>query len=171
MKLSNSNYDIVQEEWKAIDGFEGFYEVSNFGKIKSLERRVMNNGGLQRRHEKILKEHHGPTGHCLVVLCKDGKTYPRLVHRLVAVAFIPNPEDKPVVDHIDTNPMNNRIDNLRWVTTKENCNNELTRKHNSESKTGRVFSEEARRKMSEARKRYYKKIEKEKKDENVRQNI
>ena len=161
----------MQEIWKAIDGFEGMYEVSNLGKVKSLERKVMNNGGLQKRHEKILKENHSKTGHCMVVLCKDGIVYPKLVHRLVAFAFIQNPENKPVVDHIDTNPMNNRVDNLRWVTTKENCNNELTRKHNAESKTGRVFSEEARCKMSEARKRYYQKQKRREEDENVKQSI
>ena len=62
-----------------------------------------------------------------------------MVHRLVAEMFIPNPENKPVVDHIDTNPSNNRVDNLRWVTTQENCMNPLSRKKNSESKKGHPY--------------------------------
>ena len=125
--------------WKDIEGFEGKYQVSNFGEVKALERTVMNNGGVQRKHERILKQNTSSNRHAMVILCKDGKTYPKLVHRLVALAFIPNPENKPVVDHIDTNPYNNRVDNLRWATTRENCMNPLTRIHNSISKMGHPY--------------------------------
>lgn len=119
--------------WKSIKGFEGFYEVSNTGEVKALERLVENNGSPQHKHEKILKQ--GGTGrYKMVSLCKDGKVYPRTVHRLVAEAFIPNPDNKPNVDHIDTNPLNNNVDNLRWVTQSENGLNPLTRKNLSEAR-------------------------------------
>lgn len=162
------------EIWKDIAGFEGLYQVSNLGQVKALERLVTNNGGSQHKHEKILKQNRTVNARCVVVLCKDGKTYSWMVHRLVADAFIPNPENKPVVDHIDTNPFNNKVENLRWVTQKENCNNPLTKKHNSEAKMGhpywgrnhtdkekekisnglkgRTFSEKHRKKLSEAAK-------------------
>lgn len=145
-----------KERWAAIEGFEGLYEVSTFGRVKALERLVMNNGGLQRKHERILKASTS-SRHSQVILCKDGKTYPRLVHRLVAQAFIPNPDNKPVVDHIDTNPSNNRVENLRWVTTQENCQNPLTRLHGSQAKMGhpywgRPLTEEERNKISQANK-------------------
>lgn len=126
----------LEEIWKPIDGFEGLYEVSNMGRVKSLERYARNHSVLQKRPERILKTNIRNNARPMVVLCKNGKTYPRLVHRLVACAFLPNPENKPVVDHIDTNPANNCVDNLRWVTTQENCLNPLTRIHNSESKKG-----------------------------------
>ena len=168
----------MEEKWKAVDGFEGFYEVSNLGRVKALERLVENNGGMQRKHEKILKENRS-NGHAVVVLCRDKKTYPKFVHRLVAQAFIPNPEGKPVVDHLDTNALNNRVENLRWVTQQENCMNPLTREHNSKSKMGhrgylthhteaskqkmrekalgRIVSDETRKKLSERKKEYYRK--------------
>lgn len=171
----------MDEVWKAVDGFYGLYEVSNKGRVKALERTVMNNGGLQRKHEKILRINYSNNRHGQVVLCKDGKTYPRLVHRLVAIAFIPNSENKPVVDHIDTNPRNNCVENLRWVTVQENCLNPLTRINNSKSKMGHPFrgreltkeerakianalrgrklSEEHRKKLSEAHKNSPKAIE------------
>ena len=129
----------MQEEWKPIKGFEGLYSVSNFGNVKALERVVENNGGLQHKHERILKPNYNGANRGGVVLCKNGKTYPRAVHRLVAEAFIPNPDGKPVVDHIDTNVRNNHVDNLRWATVRENCLNPLTRVHNSESKKGHPF--------------------------------
>lgn len=123
------------EEWRAVEGFEGLYEVSNFGEVKALERYVENNGGMQHRSERILKPNL--TGrYSSVVLCKGGKIYPYLIHRLVAETFIPNPQGKPVVDHIDTITRNNVVSNLRWVTISENCMNPLTRKRNSASKTG-----------------------------------
>ena len=146
------------EEWKDIEGFEGLYQVSNTGKVKSLDRYVSMHGGLYHKKERILK--FGGTkknGHATVVLHKEKVGYPKLVHRLVAAAFVPNPDNKPVVDHIDTDLQNNNADNLRWVTQKENCNNPLTRKHGSQAKMGHQFwggphTEEAKKKISEAHK-------------------
>lgn len=143
------------EEWRSVVGYEGLYEVSSLGQVKALERLVMNNGGLQHKHERILKPHYD-RGYAMVVLCKEGKTKPSLVHRVVAEAFIPNPENKPNIDHIDTNPSNNNVDNLRWVTQKENANNPLSRINNSKSKIGHPnyrtepHSVEAREKISKA---------------------
>ena len=164
---------ILEEIWKDIDGFEGLYQISNLGRVKSLKRKVITkNGHYQGYNEKILKL--SKTNRC-VLLCKNGKIFPKLVHRLVAQAFIPNPENKPCVDHIDTDMKNNNVNNLRWVTQKENCLNPLTRKHNSLSKMGhkcylkhhsketreklsilkkgKKLSEEHKRKLSEAHKR------------------
>lgn len=149
----------MQEVWKSINGFEGLYEVSDLGNVKSLERvNYYPDGRIhQKKKEKFLKLKPNNKGYIMVVLCKDGKTYPRVVHRLVAEAFIPNPEGKPNIDHIDTNPTNNAVDNLRWVTQKENALNPLTRKNISESKKGhpywgRPLTEEEKKKISEARK-------------------
>ena len=145
------------ERWLSVVGFEGFYAVSENGVVKSLDRYFQNQGTTHHKKERLLKQNTNHTGHKVVVLCKDGKTYPRFVHRLVAEAFIPNPDNKPVVDHIDTNPSNNSVDNLRWVTTRENCMNPLTRVHNSESKMGHPcylshHTEETKRKLSELKK-------------------
>ena len=150
--------DDDDEIWKPVVGFEGLYEVSNFGRVKALERLVINNNGLQHKHERILKPNYSGDNRGDVILCKDGKKYPRKNYRLAAEAFIPNPENKPTVDHIDTNYKNNNINNLRWTTQQENVCNPLSRYHNSKSKMGhpayntKPLSEEARKKISEANK-------------------
>ena len=111
---------IQDEVWKDIEGYEGLYQVSNFGNIKSLPKVRHNGRGTYIQKEKILKPSNTSTGYKKIELCKDGKRKGFKVHRLVAIAFIPNPDNKPEVNHIDGNKINNNIDNLEWVTSSEN---------------------------------------------------
>ena len=132
----------MNEEWRQIQGYEGLYEVSNLGRVKSLKRGKCNN-------EKLLKLREGNRGgYLVVILYKDKKRTTYNVHKLVAMTFIPNPENKPFIDHINTIRTDNRVENLRWVTERENANNELTKKHISESKKGHKVSEETKKKIS-----------------------
>lgn len=108
-----------QEIWKQIKGFEGHYDVSNFGQVKSLERTKQNGNRVVRVPSRILKQ--AQTNYPSVSLWIDGKLKVTKVHRLVACAFIDNPENKPEVNHKDANRQNNCVDNLEWVTRKENC--------------------------------------------------
>ena len=107
------------EEWKAIAGYEGLYEVSNLGRIKSLSR--IDSRGY-KRNEKILKLNKDSGGYLKVSLYKNGKPKQYNVHRLVAIAFIPNPDNLPEVNHKDENRINNYVDNLEWCNRKYNCN-------------------------------------------------
>jgi hypothetical protein len=109
------------EVWKPIDGFEGAYEVSNFGRVKSIKRlRRTKGGGVTFVSERMLKPAIDHFGYCKVVLTKNGKRHYYKVHRLVAIAFIPNPENKPEVNHKDGDKTNNCITNLEWNTPTEN---------------------------------------------------
>lgn len=115
------------EVWKDIEGYEGLYQVSNEGRIKSLER---DNDGknqfgdcVMRLKEKILKpwENSSNDKHLRVELRKNGRRKTPLIHILVAKAFVPNPGNYDVVHHIDHNPQNNRAENLVWMTKEAHC--------------------------------------------------
>lgn len=119
------------EEWRPIAGFEGRYEISSFGRVKSLSRTiytVWKNGeeGAYFQEGRILslkectRNSRGYQTYKQVCLSDNGKHKYRLVHRVVAEAFIPNPEYKPQINHIDGNPSNNNVENLEWCTAKEN---------------------------------------------------
>jgi hypothetical protein len=98
------------EIWKDVVGYESIYEISNFGNVKSFKY----------GKEKIRKLRNDKDGYLLINLCKDKKVKTFKIHRLVAQAFIPNPDNKPQINHIDGNKSNNKVDNLEWVTNKEN---------------------------------------------------
>lgn len=113
------------EVWKDIPEYENLYQVSNLGRVRSLDRTVYNNGGEELRKGTILKG--GKTSrnskYHYVGLSKDGKVTNKYVHRLVAEAFIPNPENKPTVDHVNRDTSNNTLVNLRWATYDEQVTN------------------------------------------------
>lgn len=113
------NYEI----WKPIIGYEGLYEVSNYGRIISFKKNV----------KRILKLQKDKDGYLICGLWNNNKCKTIKIHRIVAEAFITNPENKPEIDHINTDRTDNRVENLKWVTPKENRNNPISldkiRKH------------------------------------------
>ena len=113
----------MEEIWKDIEGYEGTYQVSNLGRVRSLDRYVpfgTNSSRLRKISGKVLKQQPHNKGYCVAQLSKDSKLSLYLVHRLVATAFIPNPMNKEMVNHKDGNKQNNNADNLEWATRQEN---------------------------------------------------
>jgi len=112
----------IREQWKPIKGFEHLYGISNLGEIESYEREVPANNRFGNYNYPIKSKKIGSTNkrYNSVCLFKDGKRYWRNIHRLVAEHFVPNPHNKPQVNHIDGNKHNNKYTNLEWVTAQEN---------------------------------------------------
>ena len=118
------------EIWKDIPGYEGLYQVSNYGNVKSLNYR-----GTKGKH-KCLKQNTDKYGYKVVILANHGKYKSYKVHRLVASAFIENPNNYPQVNHLDENPANNNYLNLEWCTAKYNINYGTRNKRAGEAQMG-----------------------------------
>lgn len=137
---------MTEELWKDIPEYEGYYQVSNLGRIKALSIPVKSCYGSKRvKSERVLKLVIDNKGYPSFRPHKEGVGKTVRVHRLVAETFIPNPLNKPFVDHINTIRSDNRVDNLRWVTAKENSLNEISHKKTIQ----RVQSEEFRKRARE----------------------
>lgn len=110
----------MKEIWKDVKGFEKYYKVSNFGRVISKPRKIIRpNGVCVIKPEKEMKL-PVDNGYARINFSINGKNHLKRVHRLVAEAFIPNPQNKPCINHIDGNKQNNHISNLEWCTKKEN---------------------------------------------------
>lgn len=113
----------MREIWMDIRGFEGLYQVSNKGRVLSTgTSRAPEGTGNYNRERKFLKQYTNNKGYMMVHLYKRGKDFQKLVHRLVAEAFIPNDKKFKIVNHKDENPKNNNVSNLEWCTQKYNMN-------------------------------------------------
>jgi len=141
----------MEEIWKDISGYEGLYQVSNLGRVRSLDRlsHYIRNGNPEAKLFKgrIMKQSHTTDGYLMIYLRKGGKDKYYSVHRLVAQAFIPNPENLPFVNHKDEVKDNNCVDNLEWCTHIYNCNygtaiermrQKVTGKHKNWSEAGMI---------------------------------
>lgn len=111
----------MKEEWRAVPGYEGLYEVSNMGRVRSLDRWVEGNKGtLYFRSGGIRVQNIDHKGYYCVTLTRNAKGIQKKVHRLVAMAFIPNPDNLPMVNHRDECKTNNNVNNLEWCTAMYN---------------------------------------------------
>lgn len=131
------------EIWKDIVGYEGLYQVSDMGRVRSLDRKCWNGSGWFIKKGRVLKPRFTKNGYCRVHLRVDNKAVDRYIHRLVAEAFIPNLDNKPYIDHINTIKTDNRVENLRWATPEENMANPITKEKmckNSENRRGKTIN-------------------------------
>lgn len=138
--MATTKVDSSLELWKDVPGYEGYYQISDQGRVKSLERSFFSgksNGSLMLLPEGIKKVVVNADGYECVGLSINGKETKYKVHKLVALAFIGNPENKDCVDHINTIRADNRVENLRWCTRKENMNNHLTLKNLADCHRGK----------------------------------
>lgn len=118
----------MKEVFKPINGYEGFYSVSNLGRVYSHSRKIsgaLSYSGFHYKKGKMITPQIGATGYPKATLSKNGIAKQENIHRLVALAFIPNPLNLPQVNHIDGNKANSTLTNLEWVSAKENANHAI----------------------------------------------
>lgn len=136
------------EQWKDIEGYEGLYQVSNLGNVRSLGRfRNCYSKGHTREtifvpEVREMQVSNNGNGYLYVSLAKDGSKKNHYVHRLVAEAFLPRVQGKEYVNHLDYNKMNNKVENLEWCTQKENVDysrQHYIKQHNSTTSTGERY--------------------------------
>ena len=128
----------MEEVWKPITNYEVLYEVSSLGRIKSLNRIIKGRWGRTEISEKILKPATDKNGYLIVTLCKSGKQKTFKIHQLVAIHFIPNPNNFVAINHKDENPQNNNVDNLEWCDAKYNANYGTRNERLSKTKGSKV---------------------------------
>ena len=130
------------EEWRPVNGYEGIYEISSLGRLRTLKTGHIKSPSLMRN------------GYYGYLLWKNNHSKFATLHRLLAIAFIPNPENKPCIDHINTIKTDNRLDNLRWCSSKENSNNPLSKIHSSNSHKGQIKTPESIEKWKQSREKW-----------------
>ncbi|MCI6458453.1 MAG: NUMOD4 domain-containing protein [Clostridium sp.] len=130
------------ELWKDVKDYEGLYQVSTFGRVRSFDKYIdvkIRNVDKVLKRGKILKQVYTKGGYLKVSLCKNGKRTRLSVHRLVAEAFIPNPLNLPVINHKDEVKDNNYLYNLEWCTVKYNSNYGTAIKRSAEKRSKKVY--------------------------------
>ena len=111
----------MEEIWKDIEGYEGLYQISSQGRVRSLDRTIVySNGNVHKYYGSFKKQSFDAGGYKIVTLSKNSKTTTHKVHRLVAKAFIENPKNFKNINHIDEDKTNNNVDNLEWCDTAYN---------------------------------------------------
>lgn len=138
--IQNINENNQEEIWRDIKGYEGLYKISNFGRVVSYHCNKI----------KLMSIAQHSSGYKQANLYKDGKHETLLVHRLVAAAFVPNPNNYNEVNHIDENKCNNNADNLEWVSHGDNCRYGTRNARISQNSKGQKRSDEQRAKMKES---------------------
>ena len=123
-----------EEIWKDIVGYEGLYQVSNLGNVKSLDRKRFNGRVMANKKGEVIKQNISKRGYCFLPLSKEGVRKNMLVHRLVAIAFLPNPDNLPQVNHKDEDKQNNSLYNLEWCDAQYNNNYGTACERHSKSK-------------------------------------
>ena len=153
----------IKEEWRPVKDYEGLYEVSDWGNVRSLDRYIMSKnrwGHLVKTFfkGKMMKKGHDRDGYVVVTIAKDGVHKQKRVNRLVAETFLPNPENKPVVGHTKPLPDGtedktaNEAWNLQWMTYEENANYGTLLERNSE-RMKKEYKDGKRKKVWEGKKR------------------